>query len=120
MLLSSSPHPSDDEHQSGLVSRNISVAGHRTSVRLEPEVWCALKDISKRENCTVNVLCTLIAARKRINTTLTAAIRVFTMLYYRAAATEEGHVRAGHGAIAQRAMRAGQNQGPIVPNTYSQ
>jgi predicted DNA-binding ribbon-helix-helix protein len=102
------PHLSptlDDEHTSGLISRNIAVAGHRTSVRLEPEVWDALKDISRRENCTINILCTLIAARKRANTTLTAAIRVFTMLYYRAASTEDGHARVGHGTITCRASR---------------
>lgn len=82
---------------SSLVSRNISVSGHRTSVRLEPEMWDALKDIVRREGCTLNTLCTLVQRRKRANSSLTAAIRVFIMLYYRAAATDEGHAQAGHG-----------------------
>jgi predicted DNA-binding ribbon-helix-helix protein len=89
----------------GLISRNISVLGRRTSVRLEPEMWQALKDVSVRERCSIHVLCSLIAQRKRVQSSLTAAVRVFVMLYYRAAATEEGHVCAGHGMIAQLAQR---------------
>ena len=90
---------------SGLVSRNISIAGRRTSVRLEPEMWQALKDIAVREKCSIHILCSMIAKRKRPQSSLTAAVRVFVMLYYRAASTEEGHNRAGHGALAQVAER---------------
>lgn len=42
-------------------------------------------------------ICTLIQARKNQHTSLTAAIRVFIMLYFRAATTDDGHKRAGHG-----------------------
>jgi hypothetical protein len=48
----------------------------------------------------------LIAWRKHPDTTLTAAIRVFLMLYYRAAATDEGYRRTGHGSFS-RMMRRG-------------
>lgn len=89
----------------GLISRNISVLGRRTSVRLEPEMWQALKDVSVRERCSIHVLCSLIAQRKRVQSSLTAAVRVFVMLYYRAEATEEGHACAGHGMLAQLAQR---------------
>ena len=68
---------------STLVSRNITVSGRRTSVRLEPEMWRALKEISTRENCSIHELCTLINFRKNRRTSLTAAIRVFLMLYFR-------------------------------------
>ncbi len=95
--------------KSSLVSRNITVMGHRTSVRLEPEMWNAIKDISRRERCTIHELCSLIHTRKSEITSLTAAIRVFLMLYYRAAATEEGHVRAGHGNFDSMKKRAGVN-----------
>lgn len=91
---------------SSLVSRNITVLGHRTSVRLEPEMWSAIKDISRRERCTVHELCSLIQLRKLEITSLTAAIRVFIMLYYRAAATEEGHTRVGHGCFNSMKRRA--------------
>lgn len=83
--------------RSTLVSRNVSIAGHRTSVRLEPPMWDALGEISRRECATLHEICTAIARRKTENTSLTAAIRSFIMAYYRAAATEEGHARAGHG-----------------------
>jgi hypothetical protein len=42
-------------------------------------------------------IATAVSARKAPNTSLTAAIRVFVMAYFRAASTEEGHNRAGHG-----------------------
>ena len=82
---------------STLVSRNVTVDGHRTSVRLEPEMWNGLREICRREHATMHKICSGIACRKPANTSLTAAIRVFTMAYFRAAATEDGHDRAGHG-----------------------
>lgn len=87
-----SPYP-----RSSLVSRNVTIHNRRTSVRLEPEMWNALRDICRREHCSMHVVCTAIAMEKPMLTSLTAAIRVFIMAYYRAAATEDGHTRAGHG-----------------------
>lgn len=95
------------ENKSSLVSRNITVLGKRTSVRLEPEMWRELKGISERERCTIHDLCTLISLRKNKQTSLTAAIRVFLMLYFRAAATEQGHIDAGHGNFENMKRRAG-------------
>ena len=89
-----------------LVSRNITVMRRRTSVRLEPEMWLALREISRREQFTIHDLCTLISIRKNPATSLTAAIRVFLMLYFRAAANEEGHIRAGHGNFNFMKQRA--------------
>jgi len=80
-----------------LISHNIIVEGRRTSVRLEKEMWLAIKEIARRENCTVHALCTEVSRRKRPDTSLTAAIRVFIMAYFQAAATDDGHQRAGHG-----------------------
>jgi len=95
------------EGGSTLVSRNITVNGKRTSVRLEPEMWRALKEISARENCSIHELCSLISFRKNKRTSLTAAIRVFLMLYFRAATTEDGHGKAGHGSFDSMKRRAG-------------
>lgn len=92
--------------KSTLISRNITVVGRRTSVRLEPEMWSALREIARREDCKIHDLCSLIHLRKNPDTSLTAAIRVFLMLYYRAAATEEGHRRAGHGNFDNMIQRA--------------
>ena len=60
-------------------------------------MWDALYDICARERLTIHTLCTMISERKDENTSLTAAIRVFALAYYRAAATEDGHFRVEHG-----------------------
>lgn len=94
------------EAKTTLVSRNITIMGRRTSIRLEPEMWVSLKDIAGREDCSIHDICTLVSLRKKPKTSLTAAIRVFLMLYYRAAATEDGHIRAGHGDFENMVRRA--------------
>ena len=70
-------------------------------------MWRALKEISARENCSIHELCSLINFRKNRRTSLTAAIRVFLMLYFRAATTDEGHGKAGHGSFDNMKRRAG-------------
>ena len=71
---------------SSLVIRNVVVAGHRTSVRLEPVMWEALADIAGRRGQTVNEVVTEID-RDRSASSLTAAIRVYIVDYYRSAAS---------------------------------
>ena len=83
--------------RSSLVSRNVTVNARRTSVRLEPEMWNGLQDICRREYASIHDICTAIAARKNAATSMTAAIRVFVVAYFRAASTEDGHSKAGHG-----------------------
>lgn len=82
-------------------------------MRLEPEMWMALSDIAKREKCSIHDICSLVSLRKDANSSLTAAIRVFLMLYYRAACTAEGHVRAGHGSFEAMKSRARIPEGRI-------
>ena len=71
---------------SSLVIRNIVVAGHRTSVRLEPIMWDALHDIAHRLQVSVHDLVTVID-RERTASSLTAAIRVYIVDFYRNAAS---------------------------------
>ena len=66
----------------GLRSGNIVVNGHRTSIRLEPEMWSALSEIAAAERVRVNELVSRIASRTRSGS-LTSAVRVFIMAYYR-------------------------------------
>jgi predicted DNA-binding ribbon-helix-helix protein len=80
-----------------LVGRNIRVNGRRTSARLEPSMWTAFYDIARREGRHVDDIASEIALLKRPETSLTAALRVFIMAYYKEAATEQGHKDAGHG-----------------------
>src|SRR5579863_681402 len=89
----------DMESPLRLVSGNVRVRGRRTSVRLEPALWEALREICRREGKSLHALVTDIANR-RIQSTLTASIRVFLMSYFKAAATEDGHRQAGHGLVA--------------------
>lgn len=83
--------------KSSLVSRNVTIGAHRTSIRLEPDMWSGLREICRREHVTIHDIATVVSLRKPVNSSLTAAIRVFVMAYFRNAATEEGHSRAGHG-----------------------
>ncbi len=82
---------------STLINRNVRVGGHRTSIRLERAMWDALRQICEREHKSLNELVTEIE-RQRIESSLTAAIRVYLLRYFSAAATDEGHRLAGHGA----------------------
>jgi predicted DNA-binding ribbon-helix-helix protein len=93
------------EIKTSLVSKNITIEQKRTSIRLEPEMWQALKEISRREQCSIHDVCTLVSKCKRDNSSLTASIRVFLMLYFKAASTEDGHVVAGHGKLGQLKQR---------------
>jgi predicted DNA-binding ribbon-helix-helix protein len=80
-----------------LVSRNVVIAGHRTSMRLEPEMWDGLREICRRERSNLHRICTLVSSQKPDESALTAQVRVFVMRYYRNAATEEGHRKVNHG-----------------------
>lgn len=72
---------------STLVSRNISLADRRTSIRLEPEMWDALNEICAREGRSVHEICTEID-RERNCSALTAGVRVYIINYFRRAAAE--------------------------------
>src|SRR5438552_8072873 len=78
-----------DSPPSSLVIHNVVVAGRRTSVRFEPVMWEALQDIARRQERTVHDLVTEID-RDRSASSLTAAIRVYIVDFYRTAAAREG------------------------------
>lgn len=80
-----------------LVNKNVVIGDKRTSMRLEPEMWGALDEICRREDITPHSFCTDVARRHTLSS-LTAAVRVEIMKYFREAATERGHFSAGHGA----------------------
>ncbi len=71
---------------SSLINRNVIVDGRRTSVRLEPEMWDALGEIAEREKRTVHQICSDVD-RTRTESTLTGALRVFILTYFREAAS---------------------------------
>ncbi|MBK1666836.1 hypothetical protein CKO28_02105 [Rhodovibrio sodomensis] len=91
---------SDADAQGGLINRNVTVNGRRTSIRLEPEMWDALDEIAKRESVRVSdVVSRIDRDRLGRGAGLTARVRVFVLGYFRAAATESGHMNAGHGLL---------------------
>ncbi len=63
-----------------LINRNITVGGHRTSIRLEPEFWAGLADIAQHEHVTIDQLCTEVD-RGAGDLSRTAAVRVFITSY---------------------------------------
>lgn len=101
---------------STLVNRNVFIGRRRTSVRLEPAMWDALAEICRREQMTVHDLCGLIDERRRASS-LTAAIRVFIVTYFRVAATEDGHANVGHGTLYRRQKRARGGDARLGPDS---
>ena len=85
-----------DRH-SALVIHNVNVHGHRTSIRLEPQIWDTLAEICRREFCTPHDVCTHVAGRRAPHGSLASSLRVFILDYFRTSATEDGHIRVGHG-----------------------
>ena len=69
-------------------------------MRLEPPMWEALDEIRLREQRTIADILTSIRERCT-DSSLTAAVRVFLLEYYRAAATDEGHRRVGQGVMRE-------------------
>jgi predicted DNA-binding ribbon-helix-helix protein len=91
-----SENPRPDE-RSSLMIRNVKVRGHRTSVRLEPQMWDSMIEICRREFCTPDDVCSYVAERKTSHDSLSSSLRVFMLDYFRNASTEDGHMSAGHG-----------------------
>jgi predicted DNA-binding ribbon-helix-helix protein len=84
--------------------RNLVVAGRRTSVRLEPVMWEALHEIARRRNLSVHRLATEID-EARSASSLTAAIRVYIVDFYRAAAAGMGPAAPQHAPVWARTLR---------------
>ena len=104
------PRRNQESTPSSLVIRNVVVAGHRTSVRLEPVMWDALQDIARRLRVTTHDLVTDIDG-ERTASSLTAAIRVYIVDFYRAAALHPEQVEA---------IRPGGFRVPSVPAAQRQ
>jgi predicted DNA-binding ribbon-helix-helix protein len=82
-----SAEPGEDQIVTGLSLRNLVVDGRRTSVKLEPLLWDALRDIARRREMTVHKLATEIAMQRTLSN-LTAAIRVYIVGFYRTATNQ--------------------------------
>jgi predicted DNA-binding ribbon-helix-helix protein len=65
--------------------RSIWVDGHRSTVRLEPVMWEALGDIARHHSIPVIALIDRIGKQRPSGYSLTSAIRVYIVEFYRAA-----------------------------------
>lgn len=68
-----------------LVSRNVTVNGHRTSLRLEVETWDALDEICRLEGITIHQFCSRVEGQRN-GLGRTSAVRVHIVNYFRNAA----------------------------------
>ncbi|HEX2793671.1 MAG TPA: ribbon-helix-helix domain-containing protein [Croceicoccus sp.] len=62
------------------VKRSVDIAGHRTSISLEPIFWDMLKDVADDEGLSINALVARIDAERIVSPTppgLASAIRVW-------------------------------------------
>jgi predicted DNA-binding ribbon-helix-helix protein len=64
----------------GLEKRSFSLAGHRTSVALEPEFWAALEALAAEHGETLSRLVTRIDAERGADRPLASSLRVFALL----------------------------------------
>jgi predicted DNA-binding ribbon-helix-helix protein len=60
-----------------IVKRSVRIAGHATSVSLEPAFWQALSEIADRRHSSLNALLSQIDAERSGN--LSSAIRLFVL-----------------------------------------
>ena len=60
-----------------VVKRSVRIAGHATSVSLEPAFWDALRELARRRHVSVNALLSRIDAERSGN--LSSAVRLFVL-----------------------------------------
>lgn len=76
-----------------LVCRNVNVNGRRTSLRMEEDMWTALVDVAERAGCGIPSLVSMID-RNRVDITLTSAVRVTILTFYRLALDAPAEISA--------------------------
>nr|WP_294513861.1 ribbon-helix-helix domain-containing protein [uncultured Rhodopila sp.] len=65
---------------SGLVKRSFTLAGHRTSIALEPEFWDALLRIAQRRGLNLSALIAEADAARGPDSQLASVLRVMSLL----------------------------------------
>ena len=77
----------------GLISHNVCIGPHRTSLRLDAPTWSALREIARREGLTLHQLCTSIKEAKPPALSLTVTIRCYALHYFCDAVTADARDR---------------------------
>ncbi len=68
--------------KSKVAQRGVVVAGHKTTVSLEPEFWNGLREIARGRDMTLSDLVAAIDSERR-HCNLSSAIRLFVLDFYR-------------------------------------
>lgn len=72
---------------SGLIKRSFTLAGHRTSVALEPEFWDALARLAERRGESLSALIAAADAARGADLPLASVLRVMALV------TVHGHAQ---------------------------
>ena len=68
-----------EEPLSSLIKRSFSLAGHRTSVALEPEFWEVLMRMAQARDQSLSALVAAVDAARQPNRPLASALRVMAL-----------------------------------------
>jgi predicted DNA-binding ribbon-helix-helix protein len=74
----------DNKMAGGLIKRSFSLAGHRTSVALEPAFWDALEATARARGITLSRLVAVVDAARDGATTLASSLRLHALREARA------------------------------------
>ena len=69
----------DGDRESNEIKRSVTIAGHRTSISLEPPFWDTLKELACTEKTSVNELVRRIDTARDGKGSLSSAIRVYVL-----------------------------------------
>lgn len=61
--------------------RSLTIAGHRTSIALEPEFWAGLEDMARIRNLNLSALLVEIDQAREV-TNLSSAVRLAVLKHY--------------------------------------
>ena len=81
--------------------RGVVIAGHPTSLRLEPKFWDFLREIAYERQLSLSELINAINRAKSSKASLASALRVFVARHYRSAAVPKGCSKS-HGALHRK------------------
>jgi predicted DNA-binding ribbon-helix-helix protein len=74
---------SGESRPSSIIKKSMTIAGHPTSISLEPEFWNALKKVATAKQVSITQLVAKIDKERRYGN-LSSAIRVFVLAHHRA------------------------------------
>lgn len=85
--------------------RNVFIGDRRTSVSLEILVWESLVDVCRREEISLDEICTEVEDR-RVSSSMSSSLRMFLLIYYKfLVEIAEGRAPRGRVGAAPNALK---------------